>query len=253
MNPATALKLLQNATKSKGIIASLDDQMIALGRGANRARQKVKWAALSPEKLRQKLRKIDEDIAETTKNADLSAEQKKLKIEGLQADRAKAEKALQEQTNRIQFAEKGTVREGGKKEQEAQARKAKAVGYGVAEAGLFALPIAGGLAMSPVRSAREYVTQDNFEEELAQHTFPQKMRASIIASEQARMRQMQENLRRLASANPAIAASLMAGMHLPNNATVIGGQPRTDLMMALGEMMESGQTSLPPDPAMGMF
>jgi len=262
-------------------VRGLDDAMIGLGRKANRGRQRLKWAAIKPEKFDDEIKKAEQQLRELTHTkggkprATISPELQS-KIDEAKNRIQKLRDQKQAALDRISFmkdgsirgwklGEDGTVRKNGrivppssipdeiKEAYKKQQNFARGTGYGVTEAGMFGAPIAAGLALSPVRSVREYITQDNFEDNLSRQMLPQQMGAMVMSREQNRMRQIQSNLKRLASADPQIAAALMAGRHLPQNASVFGGQPRTDLMMALGEAMEQGRTAAPPDPLLEMM
>jgi hypothetical protein len=53
-------------------------------------------------------------------------------------------------------------------------------------------------------------------------------------------RDAMRNAARLAAANPQLYNEIMAGMQLPQDAWVIGGQPRTDLLEELAYDMATG-------------
>jgi Sec-independent protein translocase protein TatA len=49
------------------------------------------------------------------------------------------------------------------------------------------------------------------------------------------------NLQRVAQADPAMYAQVMAGRRLPQGAVVLGGEQRTDLLQELGRAMAEGR------------
>lgn len=69
-----------------------------------------------------------------------------------------------------------------------------------------------------------------------------------IQREQQKVAQLRQiNMQRLAMANPELAKQLMAGRVLPQGATVIGGQPRVDLMEQVADAMSRGEfNDVPP-------
>ena len=54
------------------------------------------------------------------------------------------------------------------------------------------------------------------------------------------------NTMRMMQMEPALAQTLMAGRRLPEGATVIGGQPRMDLLEQVSRQMAEGRFSTPP-------
>ena len=59
---------------------------------------------------------------------------------------------------------------------------------------------------------------------------------------------VQQNMALLSQQSPALAQQLMAGYVLPEDATVIGGQPRMDLLRNVATRMASGEFSRPGSP-----
>ena len=117
----------------------------------------------------------------------------------------------------------------------AQTVKEAPISSALLGAGL-AVPVAGfggeiveSMSGAPYRRTREAVLQGR--------------RANRVFERERREieRLKAENLARLARVRPDVYNRVMAGMDLPDEATVIGGRPRTDLADMLAEAMAGGR------------
>lgn len=107
-------------------------------------------------------------------------------------------------------------------------------------AGLGGLAGMAGYAYGEVERA---TAEDAFRE------FRRNQRQQVInqmadqAGRQSLQAAIDSNLRRVAQADPAMYAQVMAGRRLPQGAVVLGGEQRTDLLQELGRAMAEGQFS----------
>ena len=98
----------------------------------------------------------------------------------------------------------------------------------------------------------ELITHKTFRSQQDQIKAVRRTRANQMAT-QMRNASLQENIRRnqqlLALRDPHLYAQVMAGRHLPQDAVVLGGAPRQDLMEELAQHMRSLPTPGPFDGA----
>lgn len=114
--------------------------------------------------------------------------------------------------------------------------------YGLgALAALAGLGGLAGMANYAYGEAERVTAEDAFRE------FRRNQRQQVInqmadqAGRQSLQAAIDSNLRRVAQADPAMYAQVMAGRRLPQGAVVIGGVPRQDLLNQLGMAMANGQ------------
>ena len=98
----------------------------------------------------------------------------------------------------------------------------------------------------------EHITGASLQRQQHQIESVRSMKAKQL-SRQVRNASIQENIRRnqeiLAMRDPHLYAQVMAGRHLPQDAVVLGGAPRQDLMEELAQHMGSLPTPGPFDGA----
>lgn len=114
-----------------------------------------------------------------------------------------------------------------------------------------AVPAAGlaaGLGVSPFSTRETTPALDAFMQ--AKAVSNQTMRQSMQTAKFDRLRQdMLRSAARLSAANPQLYEQVLAGRRLPMGATVLGGQPRVDLLQELALGMAQGQFKSSVDPS----